>query len=142
MIAPPSGRLRWQLMVLLIFPITFVMSLDRTAMAVASPIIQRQFGFTLVDMSLILTAFTWCYALLQVPGGWLAERVGPRRSLFWASLLWSVLTAAPSRVGHLLQPDLVPLRKVQLVRMVMRSMSDVTSSGGFSSAPAYCRSWR
>jgi ACS family glucarate transporter-like MFS transporter len=89
-----TGRLRWQLMALLIFPITFVMSLDRTAMAVASPIIQRQFGFTLVDMSLILTAFTWCYALLQVPGGWLAERVGPRRSLFWANLLWSVLTAA------------------------------------------------
>ncbi len=44
-------------------------------------------------MSLILTSFTWAYALLQVPGGWLAERAGPRRALFWANLLWSVLTA-------------------------------------------------
>ncbi len=31
---------------------------------------------------------------------------------------------------------------VQLVRMTTRSMSHVTSSGGFSSAPAYCRSCR
>ena len=90
---PFPGRLRWWVMGLLIAPITFVMSLDRTAMAVASPIIQKEFGFTLTQMSLILTSFTWAYALLQIPGGWLAERAGPRRSLFWANLLWSILTA-------------------------------------------------
>jgi ACS family glucarate transporter-like MFS transporter len=31
---------------------------------------------------------------LQVPAGWIAERYGPRRVLYWANFLWSVLTAA------------------------------------------------
>jgi ACS family glucarate transporter-like MFS transporter len=93
-VTTPTGGLRWRLMFLLIGPITFVMSLDRTAMTVAAPTIQHEYGFTLVEMSWILTAFSWTYALLQVPAGWLAERFGPRRMLYWANVLWSVLTAA------------------------------------------------
>jgi ACS family glucarate transporter-like MFS transporter len=89
-----AGGLRWSLVIFLIAHITFVMSLDRTAIAVAAPTIQHEYGFSLFEMSLILTSFSWTYALLQVPGGWLAERYGPRRTLFWANTLWSVLTAA------------------------------------------------
>ncbi|HEY1934443.1 MAG TPA: MFS transporter [Acetobacteraceae bacterium] len=89
-----TGGVRWSLMFFLLAPITFVMSLDRTAIAVAAPTIQHEYGFSLYEMSLILTSFSWTYALLQVPGGWLAERFGPRRTLFWANALWSVLTAA------------------------------------------------
>jgi acetyl-CoA synthetase len=88
-----QGRFRWWMVWLLIGPITFVMSLDRTAIVVAAPVIQQQYGFTLVEMSLILTSFSWTYAFLQVPAGWLAESIGPRRALFWANMLWSVLTA-------------------------------------------------
>ena len=89
-----AGGLRWSLIIFLIAPITFVMSLDRTAIAVAAPTIQREYGFSLLEMSVILTSFSWTYAALQVPGGWLAERYGPRRTLFWANALWSALTAA------------------------------------------------
>ena len=78
----------------LIGPITFVMSLDRTAIVVAAPTIQHEYGFSLVQMSLILTSFSWTYAALQVPAGWLAQRFGPRRALAWANLLWSALTIA------------------------------------------------
>ena len=73
-----AGGPRWSLMIFLIAPITFVMSLDRTAIAVAAPTIQHEYGFTLVEMSVILTSFSWTYAPLQVPGGWLAERCGRR----------------------------------------------------------------
>ena len=68
-----TGGLRWSLMFFLIAPITFVMSLDRTAMAVAAPTIQHEYAFSLVEMSVILTSFSWTYALFQVPGGWLAD---------------------------------------------------------------------
>ena len=89
-----GGRLRWWMVFGLIGPITFVMSLDRTALVVAAPTIQHQYGFSLVQMSLILTSFSWTYAALQVPAGWLAQKFGPRRALAWANLLWSALTIA------------------------------------------------
>jgi ACS family glucarate transporter-like MFS transporter len=78
----------------LIGPITFVMSLDRTAIVIAAPTVQHEYGFTLVQMSLILTSFSWTYAAFQVPAGWLAEKFGPRRALAWANLMWSLLTMA------------------------------------------------
>ena len=45
-----AGGLRWSLIIFLIAPITFVMSLDRTAIAVAAPTIQREYGFSLLEM--------------------------------------------------------------------------------------------
>jgi MFS transporter, ACS family, glucarate transporter len=90
----PKGTLRWWMAATLLGPITFIMSLDRTAMVIAAPTIQSEYHFTLVQMSWLLTSFSWTYALLQVPSGWLAERFGPRKMLYWANLLWSLLTAA------------------------------------------------
>jgi ACS family glucarate transporter-like MFS transporter len=87
------GRARWWMAILLLGPITFIMSLDRTAIVIAAPTIQSEYHFTLVQMSFLLTSFSWTYALLQVPSGWLAERFGPRRMLMWANMLWSILTA-------------------------------------------------
>ncbi|MBV9538393.1 MAG: MFS transporter [Acidisphaera sp.] len=86
--------MRWWIAFGLIGPITFVMSLDRTAIVVAAPTIQHEYGFSLVEMGWILTSFSWTYAFLQVPAGWLAEHWGPRRALFAANALWSLLTAA------------------------------------------------
>ncbi len=99
MSAPPispanAGRFRWTMALGIVLPITFVMSLDRTVIVVAAPTIQKEYGFSLVQMSLILTSFSWTYAFLQVPAGWLAERIGPRKALYWANALWSLLTAA------------------------------------------------
>ena len=39
---------------------------------------------------LILSSFFWSYALLQIPGGWLIDRYGPRRVVAGATLLWGV----------------------------------------------------
>ncbi len=79
-------------MAFILFPLTFVMSLDRTNIVIAAPIIQRRFHFTLFEVSLILTSFAWTYSFLQVPGGLLAERFGARRLLTWANGWWSLLT--------------------------------------------------
>jgi len=87
------GAVRWWMAGLLLGPITFVMSLDRTAIVIAAPTIQTEYHFTLVQMSYLLTSFSWTYAVLQVPSGWFAERFGPRKMLYWANLLWSLLTA-------------------------------------------------
>ena len=69
------SNLRWKVVTLLVAPITFVMTLDRAAMTVAASTIQKEFGLTIVEMSLILTVYFWTYALGQ-------NRVLDRYSVF------------------------------------------------------------
>jgi MFS transporter, ACS family, glucarate transporter len=86
-------------MYLIIFPLTFIMSLDRTNIVVSAPIIQKHFHFSLVSMSLILSSFAWTYAFLQIPGGIVSERLGSRKALTFADLWWSVWTVLTA-VGY------------------------------------------
>ena len=44
-------------------------------------------------MGLVFSAFSLGYALAQVPGGWLADRWGPRLALAAVVTVWSALTA-------------------------------------------------
>lgn len=76
----------------LILPITFVMSLDRTAMTVAAPLVQKSYGFDLNQMAYILSAFTIAYAACQVFGAMLVDRFGARWVLTVAGLWWSICT--------------------------------------------------
>ncbi|HWX33281.1 MAG TPA: MFS transporter [Steroidobacteraceae bacterium] len=85
------SNLRWKVVTLLVAPITFVMTLDRAAMTVAAPTIQKEFGLTIVEMSLILTVYFWTYALGQIPAGRMAEDKGSRKVLFSTSVLWSIM---------------------------------------------------
>jgi sugar phosphate permease len=67
--------------------------MDRVVMSAAVPSIQKEFGFSLVTMGLIVSAFRWAYALFQIPGGWLGDWIGPRRAFSAIVLWWSVFTS-------------------------------------------------
>jgi ACS family glucarate transporter-like MFS transporter len=88
------SSVRWKLAWLLVLPITWIMSLDRTAMTVAAPVMQKDLHFTLVQMSWILTAFHWAYAIASIPAGYFTARIGARLALVIANATWSVLTFA------------------------------------------------
>jgi ACS family glucarate transporter-like MFS transporter len=96
---PIRNNIRWLMAWLLFMPITFIMSLDRTAMTVAAPIIQKEMGFSLGQMAWILTAFHWAYAVLAVPAGLFAAYFGARVALLVANLAWSALTLAMPFAG-------------------------------------------
>lgn len=83
---------RWKI-AFLIFLISFVAYMDRVNLSVATPVIMQEFGFTKIDMGFIQTCFFAGYALMQVPGGMLAEKWGLRRTGAFAILWWSVFTA-------------------------------------------------
>lgn len=100
--APKPTRIRWMLMWGIIFPLTFVMSLDRTNIAVSAPVIAKTFHFSLVDMGLILSSFAWTYAIFQIPGGIMTERLGSRRMLTFADIWWSIWTALTAVGGSVL----------------------------------------
>ncbi len=76
------------------FIIAFIMYIDRAVIGTAAPMIMKEFGLSKIAMGWSASAFNWTYALLQVPGGWLADRYGPRVVLAAAMVWWSVFTAA------------------------------------------------
>jgi len=84
---------RW-VMATLIFLITFISYMDRVNLSVATPTIMKEFGFTKVDMGFLQTAFFTGYALMQVPGGMMAEYFGQRFTSTIAVTWWSAFTAA------------------------------------------------
>jgi sugar phosphate permease len=67
--------------------------MDRVVMSAAVPSIQKEFGFSLVTMGLIVSAFRWAYALFQIPRGWLGDWIGPRRAFSLIVMWWSVFTS-------------------------------------------------
>lgn len=83
---------RWKI-AFLIFLISFVAYMDRVNLSVATPVIMQEFGFDKMDMGFLQTCFFAGYALMQVPGGMLAERFGLRKTGAGAILWWSVFTA-------------------------------------------------
>jgi len=68
--------------------------MDRVNIASAVPVIQKEFGFSMVTVGWILASFRWGYALFQIPGGWLGDRIGPRRALSLIVTWWSIFTSA------------------------------------------------
>ena len=85
-------RARWLMIVLCCLANT-INYIDRANLAVAAPTIQHDLGFSSTTMGFILGAFFWTYALMQLPFGWFADRVGERVSLSVAAVWWSTFTA-------------------------------------------------
>ena len=89
---PAGTRVRYRVlwMAFLLAIITF---LDRVCISIAAPYMMDDLGLTLVQMSLVFSAFTLAYSLFEVPSGWLGDVMGTRRVLTRIVLWWSVFTA-------------------------------------------------
>lgn len=86
-----ATRSRYLIMVMLF--ITVVINyLDRSNLSIAAPALKDEFGLDTVHEGLILSAFGWTYAAMQIPGGWLVDRVAPRVLYAIALILWSAAT--------------------------------------------------
>jgi ACS family D-galactonate transporter-like MFS transporter len=72
---------------------TMINYLDRSLLAVAAPSLSNDLGLNAAAMGLVFSAFSWSYALAQIPGGLLLDRIGVRLTYFWSVALWSVFTA-------------------------------------------------
>jgi MFS family permease len=81
--------------VLLVTTLTsFLLYLDRVCMSeVIKDSSFKELGLGDYQMSWVLSAFFFSYALFQVPAGWLSDRFGARGMMSLYVLLWSVFTA-------------------------------------------------
>ena len=74
--------------------------LDRVniSTAIASNEFIKEIPLSKVQMGFVFSAFAYPYLLFQVFGGWVADKVGPRKSLLFCGLIWSGATFATGLV--------------------------------------------
>ncbi len=74
------------------FGFSVLLYVDRVCISVAKEEVQSDLKFSQEQMGWVFAAFTLGYALFQTPGGWLADRLGPRKVLTLIVALWSLFT--------------------------------------------------
>jgi sugar phosphate permease len=74
----------------LMYAITYI---DRVNVGTAGPAIKADMGLTNTQLGLIFSGFAYPYALLQIYGGWVSDRFGPRITLFGSDAAASALAA-------------------------------------------------
>ncbi|MBR8430278.1 MFS transporter [Burkholderia cenocepacia] len=87
---PPSRK---RLLILALLFVTVVINyLDRSNLSIAAPELFKELNIDPVRAGLVFSAFGWTYALMQIPGGWLVDKVSPRVLYAGALALWSAAT--------------------------------------------------
>src|SRR5204863_8173910 len=87
--APTNARYKVLTLLVVLASLTY---LDRQCISVAGKAISQEFNFSLVQMGYIFSAFTFAYAVFEIPSGWLGDRFGTRRALTRIVLWWSAFT--------------------------------------------------
>jgi MFS transporter, ACS family, D-galactonate transporter len=87
-----ASAVRWRIFGI-IFVLVVINLIDRVTLSIAMPTISKEFSLEPVIQGLVLSAFFWSYALLQVPGGWLIDRFGPRALITGATVGWGFFQA-------------------------------------------------
>ncbi len=91
--APATPPSRKRLLILALLFVTVVINyLDRSNLSIAAPELFKQLNIDPVHAGLVFSAFGWTYALMQIPGGWLVDKVSPRVLYAGALALWSAAT--------------------------------------------------
>ena len=88
-----ASRVRYGVLGFLL-ALTAVSYLDRICIATAAPSMKADLGLSDAEMGYVFSAFTFAYALFEVPSGWLADRFGARLMLTRIVVWWSLMTAA------------------------------------------------
>jgi ACS family D-galactonate transporter-like MFS transporter len=106
---PPAAtgrrsRVRWKIftMLLALVALNYV---DRGSISVALPLITKELHISKEATGFALSAFFWSYALMQIPGGWLVDKLKPRIMVAASVTGWGIaqaLTAAASGLGGLM----------------------------------------
>jgi ACS family D-galactonate transporter-like MFS transporter len=86
-------RRRWRIALLLAIGV-LVNFFDRINLSVSRDALHESFGLSLIAFGYLSSAFSWTYALMQMPAGVLLDRWGVRRIGRVSALLWSISSFA------------------------------------------------
>ena len=83
----------------LMYLITYI---DRVNISTAAAPIQAEFKLSNTQLGLIFSAFAYPYALFQIIGGFVGDKLGPRLTLLICGLIWAGATIMTGLAGGLL----------------------------------------
>ncbi len=93
-------RRRWWIAALL-FVAGLINYFDRTIVSVALPVIGADLHLGPERRGILLSAFFWSYALMQIPIGWLSDRMNLRWLYAGCFALWSLTCGLTGFAGSL-----------------------------------------
>ena len=97
-----SSRRAEIVVVVLMIACSVMSYFDRTIMSIAGPRIMKEFDLSETQMGSVYSAFVLSYAILMIPGGRVADRLGPRLTILLMNLsaaLFTGLTALGGKPG-------------------------------------------
>jgi sugar phosphate permease len=93
-------NVRWTVVVWLLIG-GIINYLDRANLSIAAPEMMKELGLSKTDIGLLGTVFSWSYALMQLPSGWLVDRFGAKKVYSIAVIWWSLATMMTGAVSKL-----------------------------------------
>jgi MFS family permease len=71
----------------------FINYIDRSNLSVAAPMLKDELGLSASQLGVLLSAFFWTYAGLQLTSGWLVDHFEVKWVFAFGFLIWSTATA-------------------------------------------------
>ena len=71
----------------------FLNYIDRSNLSIAAPLLKGELGLSASKLGVLLSAFFWTYACLQIPAGWLVDHFEVKWIFAGGFLIWSAATA-------------------------------------------------
>src|SRR5260370_12385090 len=71
----------------------FLNYIDRSNLSIAAPLLNGELGLSATQLGVLLSAFFWTYACLQIPAGWLVDHLEVKWVFAGGFLIWSAATA-------------------------------------------------
>ena len=109
-----SGKVRY-LLIILIFFVSAVVYIDRSNISIAGTYLAVDYGIDKVQLGWVFSAFLLGYAAFQIPAGWVVGKLGPRKTLTFGLVWWSVLSVATALVPSNMANSLWVLIAVRFV---------------------------
>lgn len=91
--AETPTRVRYWVIVFAV-ALAVVTYIDRVCISQAAPLITSDLKLSREQMAGVFSAFVLAYAIFEIPGGYLGDRMGARRVLMRIVVWWSIFTAA------------------------------------------------
>ena len=71
----------------------FLNYIDRSNLSIAAPQLKNELGLSATQLGVLLSAFFWTYACLQIPAGWLVDHLDVKWVFAGGFFIWSAATA-------------------------------------------------